>query len=340
MNATLKWKLVVGFVLAFLAGGATGAFFAASHRVICTTWRFTGIRWPSGCATESRPQLDLTPEQIEKIGPIFDQAASELQKIRAETGARVRQVIDGDRARPGTRTDTEQRKKLEQIEQESHAQRGLRGAELPRGHRGTEGRDEPWRLTTRCAPGSPKFARETKIDDRSRPNQHSCHEISSSFACWGPRLLFPSSSLPHRVLAEGSRPRKSNSDRTARKRSRYPATPEAPGRLDPTIPTSLRTIAIVLTVEQKMNWQPAGDHRQGIGAQRGTGRDVGWYRRHARARHAAGRFRNPASEDGRSAHHQDVLCARRQSTKRSSQKRASNSPRYTRRHVSLTIPGN
>ena len=38
-------------------------------------------------------ELDLTPAQIEKTAPIFDHAASELEKIRAETGERVHQIM-------------------------------------------------------------------------------------------------------------------------------------------------------------------------------------------------------------------------------------------------------
>jgi Spy/CpxP family protein refolding chaperone len=88
-------------------------------------------------------QLDLTPAQSAKIEPIFDQAAAELQKIRMETGARVKQVIaETDRALAPQLTP-EQRKKLEQIEQESHARRGLRSTEPRRGHREPKDQTNP-----------------------------------------------------------------------------------------------------------------------------------------------------------------------------------------------------
>ena len=134
MNAALKWKLVVGFVLAFLAGCATGAFFAASHshHLHLALHRYS---LADRMRHRIQAQLDLTPAQLEKVGPILDQAASELQKIRTDSGARVRQVMVETESALAPQLTPEQGKKLEQIEQESHAQRGLRGAERRRGHR-------------------------------------------------------------------------------------------------------------------------------------------------------------------------------------------------------------
>ena len=142
MNATLKWKLVVGFILAFLAGCATGAFFAASHshHLHLALHRYS---LADRMRHRIQAQLDLTPAQSEKIGPIFDQAASELQKIRTETGARVRQVIAETERALAPQLTPEQRKKLEQIEQESHAQRGLRSTERRRGHREPKDKTNP-----------------------------------------------------------------------------------------------------------------------------------------------------------------------------------------------------
>ena len=115
MNATLKWKLVVGFVLAFLAGGATGAFFAASHAHHLHDLALHRYSLADRMRNRIQTELDLTPEQIEKIGPIFDQAANELEKIRAETGARVRQVIAETNRALAPELTPEQRKKLDRL---------------------------------------------------------------------------------------------------------------------------------------------------------------------------------------------------------------------------------
>ena len=79
MNTALKWKLTVGFLLAFLAGGATGGFFAASQarhlRAHPHPWLVERMRG------RIQTELDLTPEQVEKTAPIFNHAASELEKV-------------------------------------------------------------------------------------------------------------------------------------------------------------------------------------------------------------------------------------------------------------------
>ncbi|MDQ3198652.1 MAG: hypothetical protein M3Q46_05600 [Verrucomicrobiota bacterium] len=91
MNSALKWKLVGGFLLAFLAGAAAGSFIATReshhHR------HADRGHGPHLLADRMQSRLDLTPEQMEKARPIFAQAAAELEKIRAETGKRVQAVM-------------------------------------------------------------------------------------------------------------------------------------------------------------------------------------------------------------------------------------------------------
>lgn len=94
MNASLKGKLIAGFVLAFLAGGAAGIFFGFHQS---RHGRADFGRHPNLLAEKMRHrlerQLDLTPAQMQKIAPILDRASKELQEIRAETGAKVRDVM-------------------------------------------------------------------------------------------------------------------------------------------------------------------------------------------------------------------------------------------------------
>lgn len=125
MSAPLKAKLIAGFVLAFLAGGATGAFFSfhqARH------WREDFGR-RSHFLTERmqhqfEAQLHLTPEQAAKVRPIFDQAAKELQQIRAESGAKVRQVFQQTHQALQPILTDEQRARLREIDQRGHGQHG------------------------------------------------------------------------------------------------------------------------------------------------------------------------------------------------------------------------
>jgi Spy/CpxP family protein refolding chaperone len=125
MTASLKAKLIAGFVLAFVAGGATGAFFSfhqARH------WREDFGRH-SHFLTERmqhqfEAQLHLTPDQIAKVSPIFDQAANELQQIRAESGAKVRQVFRQTHEALQPILTDEQRARLQEIDEHGHGGHG------------------------------------------------------------------------------------------------------------------------------------------------------------------------------------------------------------------------
>jgi hypothetical protein len=138
MTASLKARLVVGFVLAFLAGGATGAFFTFHH---ARHWHADFGRHPQLLTERMRnriqAQLDLTPQQLAKIEPILDHATQELQDIRAETGAKVHQVMtETDRALQPELTDA-QRARLEKIQHAGWDKKRLHGPS--RRHGGREG---------------------------------------------------------------------------------------------------------------------------------------------------------------------------------------------------------
>ena len=129
MTASWKAKLLGGFILAFLAGGATGAFLTMHQS---RHWRTDFGRHSHSLSermrTRIKSQLDLTPEQLNKIKPILDRASRELQDIRAQTGAKVRQVmVETERALEPELTDA-QRAKLGKLQhagwdKESHRSR-------------------------------------------------------------------------------------------------------------------------------------------------------------------------------------------------------------------------
>lgn len=127
MNASLQGKLAAGFILAFLAGAAAGAFFTFYQ---AQNWRADFARRSHSVAERMRDriksQLNLTPDQSAKIEPILDHAVGQLLEIRAETGARVRQVMtETSQALRPVLTDA-QRAKLEKIEQGAGGKRGPR----------------------------------------------------------------------------------------------------------------------------------------------------------------------------------------------------------------------
>jgi Spy/CpxP family protein refolding chaperone len=117
MNSGLKWKLIAGFLLVFIAGGATGVFMTmaighhfmfAQHApgVVAQTMK-NRLRW----------QLRLTDEQMAKISPIIDKTATQLAEIRGDTGKRVRDVIVESHKEIAQYLTPEQQQRLKQVEE-------------------------------------------------------------------------------------------------------------------------------------------------------------------------------------------------------------------------------
>ena len=127
MSTALKWKLIVGFVLVFVAGGMAGAFFGAVH---VRRSFFEGP--PRGVISERmrerlRIELRLTPEQVEKIKPIADKTGAQLEQIRRDTGRRVHEAIIQAHQEISSALTDEQRAKLQRIESRHWHHRGFHG---------------------------------------------------------------------------------------------------------------------------------------------------------------------------------------------------------------------
>jgi Spy/CpxP family protein refolding chaperone len=116
MNKSLRWKLILAFVLVFLAGAVCG-FFGAMHG---GRWIF--VHAHSGSLAEHMKrqlqwELRLTPEQVRQISPIIDRATSQLQAKREQTMRDVRNIFEETHREMQPFLSPEQRSKLEQIEQ-------------------------------------------------------------------------------------------------------------------------------------------------------------------------------------------------------------------------------
>jgi Spy/CpxP family protein refolding chaperone len=129
MNRALQWKLIAGFLLVFLAGGITGAFFGASHA------RHYFLRGPHGAFIKERMgerlkrELNLTPDQVTRISPMLDKASAELEKIRTETAQRVHETMAQAHRDMATVLTDEQRAKLQEMHRRHR--RGFRGPHPP-----------------------------------------------------------------------------------------------------------------------------------------------------------------------------------------------------------------
>jgi Spy/CpxP family protein refolding chaperone len=117
MNSALKWKLIAGFLLVFMAGGATGVFVSTA-----ITHRFMFGPHPPGFAAQAmknrlRWQLRLTDEQMAKISPIIDKTGAQLEEIRGDTGKRVRETIAQAHRDIAPILTPEQQERLQQMQQ-------------------------------------------------------------------------------------------------------------------------------------------------------------------------------------------------------------------------------
>ena len=135
MNQALKWKLIAGFILVFVAGGISGAFLGGLY----ARHLFFGFHHPEQIGARMkerlRAELNLTPEQVAKISPIIDKTAVQLREIRLETARHVHETIAEAHRQMAVSLTDEQRQKLQQIE-ERHRRWRHRGfhespAELP-----------------------------------------------------------------------------------------------------------------------------------------------------------------------------------------------------------------
>jgi Spy/CpxP family protein refolding chaperone len=121
MNGALKWKLVAGFVLVFVAGGIAGAALGGWY----ARHLFFEIHRPGTVGDRMkerlRAELSLTPEQVAKVSPIVDKTAAQLKEIRRDTGQRVHEIMTEAHKEIAANLTDEQRQKLQQIE-ERHRQ--------------------------------------------------------------------------------------------------------------------------------------------------------------------------------------------------------------------------
>ena len=117
MNQALKWKLIAGFILVFVAGGISGTFLGGLY----ARHLFFGFHHPEQIGARMkerlRTELNLTPEQVVKISPIIDKTAAELREIRRETARHVHETIAEAHRQMAANLTDEQRQKLQQIEE-------------------------------------------------------------------------------------------------------------------------------------------------------------------------------------------------------------------------------
>ncbi len=118
MNAPLRWKLVAGFFLVFIAGLIAGAFLGAAHvRHIRADFEHHEAL-TERIRSRMKSRLDLTPEQMTKTAPIFDKTARQIEDIRKETNRRIHETFAAADDELAPALTPEQRAKLDALEAE------------------------------------------------------------------------------------------------------------------------------------------------------------------------------------------------------------------------------
>ena len=118
MNALGKRKLALYVLAIFLAGGGSGALIAwkVSRRVPVPPMTTTEI----GARLRARfqSQLELTPDQAQKIDPMIDQAMRRVEAIRKETASHVFANVSNLHEQVLVVLTPEQKVRFEELERE------------------------------------------------------------------------------------------------------------------------------------------------------------------------------------------------------------------------------
>ena len=134
MNASLKGKLVVGFLLVFVAGAMTGSFVGASHARHLFLGQPRQRILAERMRSQLRSQLNLTSEQMDRASAIFDKTAGQLEAIRTDTARRVHETIAEVHRQLASDLTPEQRAKLKEIDRrQKHMSEGEGFREKPSG---------------------------------------------------------------------------------------------------------------------------------------------------------------------------------------------------------------
>ena len=123
MTRALMWRLAVGVLVVFAAGVATGMFVGArkAHDVLVHKHHH---RMGEHMRERLTRRLQLTPEQVEKLGPIIDDTSKRLHEIRRESGKRVAETMQQAHSAMAPHLTPEQRELAEQMK--THHKRMLR----------------------------------------------------------------------------------------------------------------------------------------------------------------------------------------------------------------------
>jgi hypothetical protein len=119
MTKALKWWLAISLVVVFCAGAALGLFGCALHARHLFVHRH-GPHVADRIRMHLQQELKLTPEQSEKISPMVERLATQLEAIRKETGERVAAAMSESHREITPLLTAEQRERLDKMRERHH----------------------------------------------------------------------------------------------------------------------------------------------------------------------------------------------------------------------------
>jgi Spy/CpxP family protein refolding chaperone len=118
MNVLRHWKILLSLVAIFLVGAVTGGLLTlqvVKHEIRKRTDPQT---WATTTLKQFQQRLELSPEQADKLRPIFDQRAEDLKQIRNNTVRDLLLIVQETNEQVDRELTPEQQAKFDQLKQE------------------------------------------------------------------------------------------------------------------------------------------------------------------------------------------------------------------------------
>lgn len=128
MNSSLRWRLIIAFLLVFCAGLALG-FLGGLHPPGFFL-RHVHRGFAKHIQHELR-EIGLTPEQMNQAQPIIDRTARELNDVRKITSRDVANIFERAHSEIGAFLTPEQKQKMDQMRERHRQMMHRRGTRPP-----------------------------------------------------------------------------------------------------------------------------------------------------------------------------------------------------------------
>lgn len=128
MKTSTNWKIILGLVAIFALGAASGSLITARLQPApgpLKTIEPPEEKWRALTLADYETRLALTPEQVERLKPLFGLTGRKLATLRANTAERAAGLIHQMNADVMPELTPDQRVKLKQLLEERRLKKTL-----------------------------------------------------------------------------------------------------------------------------------------------------------------------------------------------------------------------